>query len=63
MAIEDHPAFEKWSAALDALKDAKDKLQTAVVFGLPSDRINLLEGILRLAQERFNEASDEIGDA
>lgn len=59
MAIEDHPNFPKWSAALDRLNRAWDAYTTAKAFS-PNADFAALEAEVIAAMKAYNEASDEI---
>lgn len=59
MAIEDHPNFPEWVAALDRLKMAWDEYAQAKMFGTRAD-LSVLEGRIHSAKKRFAEASDAI---
>jgi hypothetical protein len=55
MPVEDDPAFPRWSAAWESLREATDRLRDA----LPHEREAAQRDVAR-AQAEYNAATDEI---
>ena len=59
MAVEDHPRYDDWSAAVDRLKEANDRYRDAKRRDDPG--IEKYRSDLRLAQEVYERLSEELG--
>lgn len=59
VAIEDHPKFDEWSAALSRLTDAWENYTIAKAFGYTDDT-QAKEAVVLQAMREFNKISDEI---
>jgi hypothetical protein len=59
MAIENHPQFEEWSAALDRLTSLRDDYASHKAFGYAAN-LPAKEAAIREAMRRFLDLSDQI---
>jgi uncharacterized protein YukE len=59
MPVEDHPKYDDWTNALDALKEANDRVRDAIRQGASS--IAAAKRDLRKAQQAYDSISYEIG--
>ncbi|HTU11318.1 MAG TPA: hypothetical protein VMG08_10530 [Allosphingosinicella sp.] len=56
MAVEDHPRFQEWREALDALQEAVEANRNAA----NAEERRVARAILVIAYQRFHNISDEI---
>ena len=58
MPVEDHPMYQKWSDALEYLKEANDRFRDAIARkdkAIETYRLDLVE-----AKKRYDEVADKI---
>jgi hypothetical protein len=60
MAVEDHPQFADWSAALDELIHARDALRALLARKAPADQVTMARRILIDRQAHLNSLSSRI---
>lgn len=60
MAVEDHPRYDDWSAALDRLQQANELYRVAVKAGRFGQSLETVKAQLHEAQAEYNKISEEL---
>ena len=61
MAVEQHPKYIVWRAALDHLIDAEQRYYMAVMEELSSSEVQVAGVVLNEAREKYRKITDLIG--